>query len=222
MQHDQKSLTGQVGNEGLIRAEIDRITKALDTHVGLAVQNKDQEYFLKVITYLQEYRFTVMAPWGGSKKFNRKELSVALMEIERKYREQFSAFVTSQQLQPAAPREQTKSESPIIERFPAPPDRPHRKVEFPRQTLSPEAHIEQASSEQVPKVAEFVLDLLTPGRDREAVLGDLEEQFSKRVKKYGVRGAKVWLYKDVLASMLPLLRRLLAISLGEWIRRHIS
>jgi hypothetical protein len=74
----------------------------------------------------------------------------------------------------------------------------------------------------IPKGAEFLLDILTPARDREAVLGDLQEQFSKRISRFGARGGKIWLYKQVLTSMLPLLRRLLALGLGDWLRRHIS
>jgi hypothetical protein len=81
---------------------------------------------------------------------------------------------------------------------------------------------EKSPENAVPQSAEFLLDLFLSAKDRDEVLGDLQEQYAKRVTKYGHVKAKIWLYKQVGASMLPLLWKLITLGLGKWIRRHIS
>jgi hypothetical protein len=85
----------------------------------------------------------------------------------------------------------------------------------------------RSNSEQphtgVPRVAEFLLDLLLSPKEQESGIGDLQELYTKRVAKVGTARAKLWIYTQVLRSATPLLWRLVTLGwVAEWIRRHIS
>jgi len=56
-----------------------------------------------------------------------------------------------------------------------------------------------------PSAAKFML-LLVPRRDREHLVGDLEEEYRTIVlPEYGARAAKFWYWCQVLSSIAPLL-----------------
>jgi sulfatase maturation enzyme AslB (radical SAM superfamily) len=63
-----------------------------------------------------------------------------------------------------------------------------------------------------PKSAEFLAYMLLPRSDRENVLGDLAEEYPSIVMKFGQRRAQIYFYKQVLASIWPLVRK----SLVKW------
>jgi len=78
-----------------------------------------------------------------------------------------------------------------------------------------------------PLNAEYILHLFLKADERDALIGDLLERYSGKCEHFGERRAKVWFYGEVLRSLWPLLKRLIArasglIALGEWIRRHVS
>ena len=58
-------------------------------------------------------------------------------------------------------------------------------------------------------LTEILMLLLLPPAEQDAVIGDLAERYVKRRKKYGTRFAKIWFYRQVIASITPLLRRLI-------------
>lgn len=69
-----------------------------------------------------------------------------------------------------------------------------------------------------PRIAKFVL-LLVPARDREHLLGDLEEEyFSIVLPEYGSRAAWLWYWWQVIASVVPFLySRLAQVAAISWL-----
>lgn len=63
--------------------------------------------------------------------------------------------------------------------------------------------------------AEYLLYLLLPKADRDAVAGDLIEEFRVTiVPKFGARAARFWFVKQVFASIWPLLKQRVLRALG--------
>jgi hypothetical protein len=59
---------------------------------------------------------------------------------------------------------------------------------------------------QPPLAASFLLELFLPRKQREAFIGDLEQEFVTRIlPKYGIKRAKVWFWVQVLKEMGPIL-----------------
>ena len=58
-----------------------------------------------------------------------------------------------------------------------------------------------------PPAAEALLALLLEGAERDPILGDFEQEFRSRHKRYGRRPAQAWYWRQALAS-LPALCRL--------------
>src|SRR5262249_49768474 len=58
-----------------------------------------------------------------------------------------------------------------------------------------------------PSLARFLVYLFLPGRDGQAIFGDLEEQFGQiaRDRTLGPRYAKCWYWFQVLISLSPLI-----------------
>ena len=58
-----------------------------------------------------------------------------------------------------------------------------------------------------PRLAKFILLLLAPSKDREPLLGDIEEAYRTIVlPEYGPRAAWFWYWRQVCTSIWPLLR----------------
>lgn len=76
-----------------------------------------------------------------------------------------------------------------------------------------------------PQFGERLLLLILTKEERINIPGDLAEEFTEIVTKHGERYAKLWYYKQVVASAWPMIRK--AVRLGllawveEWIRRRI-
>jgi hypothetical protein len=79
-----------------------------------------------------------------------------------------------------------------------------------------------------PLTGEKFMYLFLPKKDREALLGDLEEEYRSIIlPKFGPRFARIWYWKQVLTSILPIVRcRIVALlkllSLAkvlEWVSR---
>lgn len=90
-----------------------------------------------------------------------------------------------------------------------------------------EPTVESVGLPNPPRKAEYILYLFLRKDEREAVIGDLLENYSSNLKRFGARPAKLLLYTEVLRSLWPLFRRLATkvtglLALGEWIRRHVS
>jgi hypothetical protein len=78
-----------------------------------------------------------------------------------------------------------------------------------------------------PLNAEYILYLLLRKSEREEIIGDLIESYGHLVKRFDKRHADIWFYKQVLGSLLPLLRRQILrigalVWLGRVLRRLIS
>jgi Kef-type K+ transport system membrane component KefB len=73
-----------------------------------------------------------------------------------------------------------------------------------------------------PRLAKFLL-LLIPRRNRESLLGDLEEEYvTIAFPEYGARLARLWYWWQVVASVMPLLWAQLKRVLGlAWLLKHI-
>ena len=94
---------------------------------------------------------------------------------------------------------------------------PGRKVRIEEGEIRPASEREpsqaiQGSAQQAeekapyPSSAAYLLYLLLPRRDGEAILGDLEEEYSMcMVPAFGHRRARFWFWVQVLRSILPLL-----------------
>lgn len=81
------------------------------------------------------------------------------------------------------------------------------------------------SSKRPPAKAEKALLLILSKDEREAILGDLAEEYMEIQVKFGASFAKVWYWKQVFTSAAPILRKaikwLLIAWMGELIRRVI-
>ena len=88
---------------------------------------------------------------------------------------------------------------------------------------------EDPIAEPQPKYGERILYLLLSRKNREYVLGDLEEEYSDIVAKFGPGFARVWYRKQVLASITPmigqrivgLLKVISLVKAFEWLVRWI-
>ena len=89
----------------------------------------------------------------------------------------------------------------------------------PQDNLEPKIHSPAA-------IAELILHLLLKDDEAEAVGGDLQERYSKKVERFGKRGAYIWLWSQVLRSIWPLLKRFFTaggfLAAAEFIRRLLS
>jgi hypothetical protein len=57
-----------------------------------------------------------------------------------------------------------------------------------------------------PEAAEYLLYLFLSREDREAMFGDLEEEYrTELLPKFGVRGAQFWYWCKVCRSIVPVL-----------------
>lgn len=63
----------------------------------------------------------------------------------------------------------------------------------------------QAVLNRPPKTAEYLIYLLISRKNREVMLGDLEEDFQEVRKKFGLRKAKFHYWFQVLRSIPPLI-----------------
>jgi hypothetical protein len=85
-----------------------------------------------------------------------------------------------------------------------------------------------AKLEWPPVAACFLLDLLLAKADRKAIPGDLEEEFTTRLAKYGPTGARLWFWGETvrtIATRNPICRWWLVgglVRIGEWILRMIG
>jgi hypothetical protein len=72
----------------------------------------------------------------------------------------------------------------------------------------------------LPRFAEYLLYFL-PKKDREPLLGDLEEEYYEVYKKFGKRKAHIWYYSQVAQSFWPLIihciKKLSAWGLMGWL-----
>lgn len=65
------------------------------------------------------------------------------------------------------------------------------------------------SRSTIPGFGEFLLYLFLKKTEREALVGDLQEEYSEVLSKFGRKKAKLFFYKQVGGSLWPLLRRTL-------------
>jgi hypothetical protein len=83
----------------------------------------------------------------------------------------------------------------------------------------------KAEREGSPKFGQYLLYLFLSKKDREYLIGDLDEEYLEVQAKFGRRLADVWYYKQVATSAWPMMRKAvgwgLLASIGAWIRRLI-
>lgn len=76
-----------------------------------------------------------------------------------------------------------------------------------------------------PHLGEFALELILSKDESENIIGDLAEDYVKKMLKYGITKAKVWYWKQVISSAWPLMCKVvrwgLFASAAEWIRRRV-
>jgi hypothetical protein len=75
--------------------------------------------------------------------------------------------------------------------------------------------------------AEYVLHVVLGKEEREAVIGDLVQEYGCIMLRFGQRHADIWFYKQVILSVWPFLRRAVAraaafLWLGRLLRQLIS
>jgi hypothetical protein len=85
----------------------------------------------------------------------------------------------------------------------------------------------QAKTQRVgaPKFGQYLLYLFLSKKDREYLIGDLDEEYLEVRAKFGPRLADIWYYKQVATSAWPMIRKAvrwgLLSTIGMWIRRFI-
>lgn len=75
-----------------------------------------------------------------------------------------------------------------------------------RKPLAGSGHGCSQDDEFLPIPAKYLLCLFLPKKDREPLLGDMEEEYHKMHREFGERAANLWLYKQVLMSLWPMLQ----------------
>jgi hypothetical protein len=71
--------------------------------------------------------------------------------------------------------------------------------------------------------AEYLLHLLLTKTERDALIGDLLEEYDEIVHRFGKRHADVWFYKQVTFSIWPFVRRTVTrVAALLWLSRFIS
>lgn len=84
---------------------------------------------------------------------------------------------------------------------------------------------ESNKSHTPPQFGERILIHLLTKEECITIPGDLAEEYAEIAARHGERYAKLWYYKQLAASALPLIRKVfrwgLLASVGEWIRRSI-
>ena len=74
--------------------------------------------------------------------------------------------------------------------------------------------------------AELILHLLLRPDEAEAVGGDLQERYLRKVEWFGERRARLWLWSQVLRSIWPLLKRFVTaggfLAAADFIRKLLS
>lgn len=68
--------------------------------------------------------------------------------------------------------------------------------------------------------AEYLLHLVLGKKEREAVIGDLIQEYRRIMQRFGRRNADIWFCKQVISSLWPFLRRAI-VRLGTlfWVGR---
>lgn len=78
------------------------------------------------------------------------------------------------------------------------------------------------SQPQLPMWVEQLILLIIPKKTIEYLLGDLAEEYVEIEAKHGVRFAKFWYWKQVIASVWPFLRKVLGwglvVTIWEWVQ----
>jgi len=76
---------------------------------------------------------------------------------------------------------------------------------------------------RAPFHAEYLLHLLLAKQEREALIGDLLEEYKQILHHFGKRYADVWFYKQVAFSIWPFVRRIVTRAAAFlWLSRLIS
>jgi hypothetical protein len=76
---------------------------------------------------------------------------------------------------------------------------------------------------RAPFHAEYLLHLLLAKQEREALIGDLLEEYKQIVHYFGKRYADIWFYKQVAFSIWPFVRRIVTRAAALlWLSRFIS
>ena len=85
--------------------------------------------------------------------------------------------------------------------------------------------ISSESLSMPPQLGECILLLVLSKDERINIPGDLAEEYIGIAKKHGKRFAKIWYYKQVMASAWPIIWKALRwgvwVSIGAWIRKLI-
>lgn len=58
-----------------------------------------------------------------------------------------------------------------------------------------------------PRFGEYIFSRLLPKEDAESSIGDLFEEYHEITAKFGERRARLWYYRQVISSIVPLVRR---------------
>lgn len=71
-----------------------------------------------------------------------------------------------------------------------------------------------------PEVAKHLLCFL-PQQEREILIGDLDEEYCEIFKKFGIKQAQIWYWRQIATSLPPLLiatiKRIVMRSIRRWI-----
>jgi len=85
--------------------------------------------------------------------------------------------------------------------------------------------VSRSNSSIPPQFGERILLLILTKEERVNIPGDLEEEYRGIAAKHGVRYAKLWYYKQVVASAWPMIRKVVRWGVlawvEEWIRRRV-
>ena len=76
-----------------------------------------------------------------------------------------------------------------------------------RRRTASAGHGEDAMSQRAPRIARFIIGIVTPASDRQWLLDDLDEMYAREIDANGLTRANLWCLSQVARSILPLLAR---------------
>jgi hypothetical protein len=88
-------------------------------------------------------------------------------------------------------------------------------------SVTVQADVVRANLSAPPTEARFLLDLLLPKADRDAIAGDREEDFRAKLAEYGPRRARLWFWSETvrtIATRNPVCRWVLVYGLVRVLR----
>ncbi len=86
------------------------------------------------------------------------------------------------------------------------------KSPFSHHRAEPKSRVVAAQQPVLPRKVEFILLMLVSPDEEDALIGDLEERYFAKVKRYGKNAANTWLTKQIVFSICSRLKGVITLN----------